>query len=174
MPEPRLNVPGYASSNHSLMHITTLLRTSALALALLGTTALAAPEDFQGKPLPSMNLKYLETAPELQGKPAIVEFWATWCPPCRKSIPHLNEISKKYKEKGLVVVGITDEDKATVEKFRKGMPMEYNVALDDGSLGKKLGITGIPHAFVLDKEGKVAWHGHPMELDDKVLDGVLK
>lgn len=156
------------------MHISSFLRHATLALALLSTAAVAAPEDFQGKPLPSLDVKYLDAAPELKGKPAIVEFWATWCPPCRKSIPHLNEISKKYKDKGLVVVGITDEDKATVEKFRKGTPMEYTVALDEGQLGRKLGINGIPHAFVVDKEGKVVWHGHPLELDDKTLEGVLK
>ncbi|MEK7713866.1 MAG: TlpA disulfide reductase family protein, partial [candidate division NC10 bacterium] len=57
----------------------------------------------------------------------VVEFWATWCGPCRTSIPHLTELQKKYKDKGLVIVGITDEDKTTVSNFveKMGEKMDY-------------------------------------------------
>ena len=157
------------------MNTHSFLRTTGFALFSLAATSLAGPADWVGKPLPSLGLEFVDKAPELKGKPAIVEFWATWCGPCRTSIPHLNELYSKYKEKGLNIVGISDEDRATVEKFRKGTPMAYTVALDKGgTLGQKFGITGIPHAFVVDKTGKIVWEGHPMTLKEATIEEVLK
>jgi len=153
----------------------TLLALAAATLLAGSFTVNAAPADWVGKELPSLGVDYLGTAPEYKGKPVIVEFWATWCPPCRASIPHLNEVNKKFKEKGLVIIGVSDEDKKTVEEFRKTVPMEYNVALDKtGKLGEKFGITGIPHAFVVGKDGKIAWQGHPMELSEEVIQKFVK
>ena len=71
-----------------------------------------AEKSLVGQSLPKLSVQWLGKKPDTEGKPMIVEFWATWCPPCRESIPHLNEIYAKYKEKGLQVVGITDEDRA--------------------------------------------------------------
>jgi thiol-disulfide isomerase/thioredoxin len=146
----------------------------AAALAVVACTSQAAPKDWVGKPLPDLAVEYLDKAPDLKGKPAVVEFWATWCPPCRASIPHLNELNKKYKDKGLVIIGISDEDQKKVTEFRKTLPMDYTVAIDKKDLGQKLGVTGIPHAFVVGKDGKVAWQGHPMELTDAEIEKVLK
>jgi len=103
-----------------------------------------------------------------------VEFWATWCPPCLKSVPHLNEVYNKYKAKGLEIVGITDEDAATVKKFQEKVPMSYAVAIDTPkSLYKQFGITAIPQAYLVDKSGKVVWTGHPLELTDAEIQKVL-
>jgi thiol-disulfide isomerase/thioredoxin len=157
------------------MNTFTSLRLSGLALLSLAASTFAAPADWVGKPLPSLSLSYLDKEPELKGKPAVVEFWATWCPPCRKSIPHLNELQSQYKSQGLNIVGISDEDKKTVENFRKSTPMQYTVALDkDGSLAQKFGLQGIPHAFVVDKSGKIVWEGHPMQLQSSTIEQVLK
>ncbi|MBB5033706.1 TlpA disulfide reductase family protein [Prosthecobacter vanneervenii] len=120
-------------------------------------------------------LKFKEKAPSFAGKPLIVEFWATWCPPCRASIPHLNEVYKKYQSKGLEIIGVTNEDRPTVSKFLKEVPINYHVAFDtSGKFGKPFGIKGIPHAMILDKEGKVVWEGHPMSLPESQLESVLK
>ncbi len=135
----------------------------------------ASPKDWVGKELPKLNVDYIEKNPDLVGKPLIVEFWATWCPPCRASIPHLNEFNKKFKDKGLVVIGITDEDKRDVAKFRKTVPMEYNVAIDKGGkLSAQFGISGIPQAFIVGKDGKIVWEGHPGSLTDAEIEKVLK
>ena len=123
------------------------------------------------------------------GKAYIVEFWATWCPPCRASIPHLNDIHVKYKDKGLVVIGqdCAERDESSVEPFVKQMgdKMTYRVALDDraGSEHGKMvdtwmeaaGIQGIPTAFLVNTNGVIAWIGSPMELADKqdIVDRVL-
>ncbi len=153
-----------------------LLTLAAAAALFAGCSRTdAAPADWVGKELPSLGVDYLGKTPDIKGKPMVVEFWATWCPPCRASIPHLNEVNKEFKDKGLVIIGISDEDKAKVEDFRKGVPMDYNVALDkEGKLAEKFGITGIPHAFVVGKDGKIAWEGHPMTLDKSVIEKVLK
>ena len=110
----------------------------------------------------------------------IVEFWATWCAPCRTTIPHLTELQKKYKDKNLVVVGITsDENLATVRRFveKMGNDMDYIVALDSferttEAYMKAFDQSGIPYAFVIDKSGAIVWHGHPSTVD-KVVDEVI-
>jgi thiol-disulfide isomerase/thioredoxin len=127
-----------------------------------------------GDPLPTLNLNYLGKQPELAGKPVLVEFWATWCPPCRKSIPHLNQIYSKYKSQGLEIVGITDENQATVRKFQEQIPMDYNVAINaPESIYEQFGIQGIPTAFLVNKEGKIVWTGHPLELTEEEIRSVL-
>jgi thiol-disulfide isomerase/thioredoxin len=127
-----------------------------------------------GAPLPTLDLNFLGKQPQLTGKPLLVEFWATWCPPCRKSIPHLNEIYSKYKTRGLEIVGITDEDEATVKKFQKQIPMDYNVAINTPqSIYEQFGIKAIPTAFLVDKDGKIVWTGHPMELSEDEIQTVL-
>jgi thiol-disulfide isomerase/thioredoxin len=128
----------------------------------------------QGQQLPALALSYMGKQPELAGKPLLVEFWATWCPPCRKSIPHLNQIYAKYKSQGLQIVGITDEDETTVKKFQKQIPMDYNVAINTpGSIYEQFGIKAIPTAFLVDKSGKIVWTGHPMELSETQIQSVL-
>jgi cytochrome c biogenesis protein CcmG/thiol:disulfide interchange protein DsbE len=152
-----------------------LLALAAAALFAASLPATAAPADWVGKELPALGVDFLGNAPEFKGKPMIVEFWATWCPPCRASIPHLNEVNKKFKEKGLVIIGVTDEDKGKVVEFQKTLPMDYNVAFDKGGkLGEKFGITGIPHAFIVGKDGKIVWEGHPMRLAEADIEKVLK
>jgi thiol-disulfide isomerase/thioredoxin len=111
----------------------------------------------------------------------VVEFWATWCPPCRTSIPHLSEVAKKYRDKGLVIIGVTNEtDVGKVSDFveKMGDKMDYVVAQDDGRKTSDLYMKafnqrGIPHAFVVDKKGLIVWHGHPMANLDQVVADVL-
>lgn len=106
----------------------------------------------------------------------VVEFWATWCGPCRVTIPHLTELAKKYADKGVVFIGISDESADVVKPFvqKMGEQMQYAVAVDkdgvtDAAYRKAFAAPGIPHAFVIDKEGRIVWHGHPMADLDAVL-----
>ena len=135
----------------------------------------SAGADMVGQKLPEMRLDFLGPKPELAGKPLLLEFWATWCPPCRKSIPHLNEIYAKFKDRGLQVVGVTDEPNALIRKFQKQIPMDYPVATDTGGrLGQKMGIRGIPHAFLVNKEGVIVWQGHPMSMPEAEIEKILE
>lgn len=99
----------------------------------------------------------------------VVEFWATWCGPCRTSIPHLTELQKKYQDK-VRIVGISNEDAATVTPFiaEMGAKMDYHVGIADvATYGSYMeGIDGIPHAFVVDAGGMVVWRGHPSSMDN--------
>lgn len=120
-------------------------------------------------------------------KTYLVEFWATWCGPCRVSIPHLNEIHAKYKDKGLVVIGVDcfERDEKLVAPFVKSMgeKMTYRVALDnktdekDGAMAKfwmqAAEQDGIPTAFLIDNKGIVVSIGHPMELKEKLIEDVI-
>lgn len=110
---------------------------------------------------------------DVKGKKVVViEFWATWCPPCRYSIPHLTELQEKYKDRDVLVVGISSEEAETVKSFveQAGDKMKYHVAVDKdettwSAYMEASGARGIPHAFIVNKEGKVAWQGHPMKAD---------
>jgi len=110
----------------------------------------------------------------------VVEFWATWCQPCRASIPHLSELQAKYKDKGVTVVGVSDETVPKVKPFVEKMAdqMNYVVAVDDArkttaAYMEGFGVTGIPHAFIVDKQGRIAWHGHPMAGLDEALEDIV-
>src|SRR6266850_430779 len=171
----------------SLRRITILLT---LVTAGLSLTAQAATFKV-GDPAPKLQPgKWIQGEPvkEIEkGKAYIVEFWATWCVPCRFAIPHLNEFHKKFKDKGLIVIGqdSMEQDEAGVEPFVKKMgdKMTYRVALDDkrtdpqGAMYKAwmegAAQEGIPHAFLVDKKSIVVWIGHPMELNDKMIEAVL-
>ncbi|MBN2272294.1 MAG: redoxin domain-containing protein [Sedimentisphaerales bacterium] len=114
------------------------------------------------------------------GKVYIVEFWATWCGPCLMSIPHLTDVAHKYKDKNVVVVGISKEEADVASPFvdKQGAKMDYNVAVDPtgnvtAGYMKAFKFNGIPHAFIVDAKGKIAWHGHPMADMEQVLDEVL-
>lgn len=111
----------------------------------------------------------------------VVEFWATWCSPCRESIPHLTALQQRFKNRGLVVVGISNEKAEEVKPFlaRMGTNMNYVVALDDREMTTTnylhaFEIEGLPHAFVIDKEGRVAWQGHPMVGLEEVIEDIVE
>jgi thiol-disulfide isomerase/thioredoxin len=168
-----------------------------LTAALFGATAamtfaLAAEPTLKvGDPAPKLQTgKWVQGEPVKdfeKGKAYIVEFWATWCGPCRASIPHLNETYEKFKDKGLIVIGQNcwERDESEVAPFVKKMgdKMTYRVALDDktsakdGQMAKTwmeaAGRDGIPSAFLVDTKGVIAWIGHPMELKEQVIEDVL-
>ncbi|MCA9135537.1 MAG: TlpA family protein disulfide reductase [Planctomycetales bacterium] len=125
-----------------------------------------------------------------KGNVYVVEFWATWCPPCVASMPHLSELQTKYRNKNVQIISITDEDVETVEnKLDQPHPQAegtfaevtaaYTLTADpDGSSGadymEASNQNGIPTSFIVGKTGLIEWIGHPMELDEPlaaVVDG---
>lgn len=106
----------------------------------------------------------------------VVEFWATWCPPCKKSIPHLNDLHERLADQGVVIIGVTTEAEKVVKPFVEKMNMKYRVAIaprDEINATWMKNVDGIPHAFVVDTNGVVIWAGHPMDDLDEVLEDVL-
>jgi peroxiredoxin len=106
----------------------------------------------------------------------VVEFWATLSTASRANIPKLNELQKKYKDKGVVVVAISDDPPDKIEQFfvTTGAQMDCAVAADDQRKTARnymvaYGQNGIPYSFVVGKDGKVLWHGYPAQGLDQAL-----
>jgi len=158
-----------------------LTRAAAL-LALPGLALTLAAAELGDPAAPLKISEWIKGDPvnlaDAKGKKiVVVEFWATWCPPCRTSIPHLTDLAKKFKDKDVVIVGISDEKPAVVKAFveKMGSKMDYVVAIDDDNATaegymRAYDQNGIPHAFLVDKSGRVVWHGHPMGGLDKALE----
>ena len=135
----------------------------------------AIAEYIQGEPVqihPDEDEEQEDTEEEGERPIHVVEFWATWCPPCVVSIPHLTELQERYEEDNVVIVGVTNEDAEDVQPFveDKGEEMAYTVAIDEeNKTGRAYmeaaGVQGIPWAFVVDREGELVWHGHAMEVE---------
>ena len=111
---------------------------------------------------PAWNLTDLQghalSSAQFRGKVVILDFWATWCPPCRKEIPGLVALWQRYNKAGLVVVGVSmDQTGAdTVADFAKRFRMTYPIALADNSIAQAYGgIDAIPTTFVIDRSGRV-------------------
>lgn len=121
--------------------------------------------------------KWLSEEPRTEGKCVLIEFWATWCPPCRKSISLLNQFHKTLGGE-LVVIGISDEAEDTVRRFAEPRP-EYHVAIDTQHRTKDaLGVFGVPHVIIVEPGGWVVWEGFPYlkghELTEEVVRGILQ
>ncbi len=127
--------------------------------------ALSVDEIIKGKPVEGLQ----------EGTAYVVEFWATWCPPCVASIPHLTKLQKKHKN--IVVMGVAGSERAGKEPLeafvkKQGSKMAYTVAYDsDRSMSaawmSAAGQNGIPCAFVVDTKGMISWIGNP---HDKAFD----
>lgn len=114
----------------------------------------ASAPDFS---LPTPDGKTLKLS-DYKGKAVIIDFWATWCPPCRKGIPDLIALKKKYGSKGLEVIGISlDRDtKKDVPQFIKDKGINYPVVYgDDNVVVNYGGVRAVPTSFVIDKQGKI-------------------
>lgn len=145
----------------------------------------AKPKLGAGDKAPALSIaKWLKGSPVESfeaGKVYVVEFWATWCGPCRVSIPHLTELQKKYAAKNVTIIGVSAEDEEKVVAdfvSKQGDKMDYVVAWDrEGATDKAYmaasGQQGIPTAFIVGKQGTIEWIGHPMEMDE-VLDQVVE
>jgi len=143
-----------------------------------------------GDPAPKLHV-----AKWVQGEPVnefatnhvyVVEFWATWCGPCVGAIPHLNELWQNFKDKGVIIIGqdVWDSDNKVGPFVNKmGAKMTYRVALDDKSAEtngfmadhwlRAAHLDGIPTAFVVNNQGRIAWIGGPMLLNEKLLNNIL-
>ena len=105
----------------------------------------------------------------LEGRVVVVEFWAVWCGPCRRSIPHLNELWEAHKDDGLHIMGLTALDGRQTQQQIDDFVAEnitYPVGvLSDMSTLQNYGVRGIPHAVVVGRDGQVRWRGNPLSAE---------
>ena len=113
--------------------------------------------------------KWLTPEPDRKGKFVLVDFWATWCGPCRKAIPELNSLQKKFADK-LVVIGVSDETEDKVRAMASPK-IEYAVAIDSQKrMYNTLEVKGIPHVILMDPTGIVRWEGYPLLEEDPLTE----
>jgi cytochrome c biogenesis protein CcmG, thiol:disulfide interchange protein DsbE len=123
--------------------ITRLLLSLALACLALTATAADAPDP-------------LDLA-HLRGKVVLVDFWASWCEPCRHSFPWLNAMQAKYAARGLVVIGVNvDRERADADRFLRDVPAEFRIVYDPtGALASHYDLPGMPVSYVIGPKGEV-------------------
>lgn len=121
--------------------------------------------------------QWVSKQPDTEGKFVLIDFWATWCGPCRAYIPTLNNLQEKYADK-IAIIGISDETAEKVQAF-DNPKIKYFEAIDTKGVTKNmLQVKGIPHAILIDPNGIVRWEGFPLldgnELTDKVIKDLLE
>jgi len=141
-----------------MIRTATSLRLTAAALALLSLAPVAA----RARQAPSFNVKTLDGKPlrsaELRNKPVIVDFWATWCGPCRASMPHLSSMQSRYEKRGLTVIGMSVDDGGpqNVRKFANQLGVKFTLAMANDEVLDAYGpIRSIPTTFFINRKGDI-------------------
>jgi peroxiredoxin len=135
-----------------------------LSALLLGTAAsIATAATAVGSPAPDFTLRVLDgpnlRLQEQRGKVVLVNFWATWCGPCRKEMPHLNRIADKYRSSGLVLLGINvDDDARNAADLAAKLGVKFPVLFDtDKKVSKLYDLNSMPSTLVIDRNGRVRY-----------------
>ncbi|WP_075257929.1 TlpA family protein disulfide reductase [Herbaspirillum camelliae] len=136
-----------------------------------------------GDPAPALEIECFLKGKPIQrferGSVYVIEFWATWCAPCKASIPHLSSLQQHYPEVCILGIAVGWKDADIVEVFvrEQGDAISYRIALDRaGNPGERYSRSrlvwceaayqqGVPSAFIVDRDGRIAWMGHPQEID---------
>ena len=121
--------------------------------------------------------KWLSEKPNTEGKFILIDFWATWCRPCRAFISELNSYSEKFSD-NLVIIGISKETEEKVNTMSEPIIKYYKAIDTKGVMYSELEIKGIPHVILIDPDGIVRWEGFPAlsgyELTEKVIADIIK
>ncbi len=95
----------------------------------------------------------------LKGRVVVIDFWASWCPPCRAAIPAMQRLHEHYASRGVVVLGINLRESINPREFMDSMGASYTVLRDDGRVAAQYRVKGIPAFRVIDKEGTIVYSG---------------
>jgi len=107
----------------------------------------------------------------LKGKIVLLNFWATWCPPCRKEMPDMEKLFRTYEKQGLTVIAVSDEDRETVVNFLAKNNYSFPIALDPGrKASNAFAVDGIPKSFIFDREGRLAAQAIDMRTEGQFME----
>jgi thiol-disulfide isomerase/thioredoxin len=160
------------------MHLRSVTRTRAAIVALcLGLAQAAALAIEAGQPAPDVDLPSADlrsgAAParlsDLKGKVVYLDFWASWCGPCKQSFPWMNDMQRKYGARGLQVLAINlDAKRAEADQFLTQNPAAFGVAFDGkAESAKRIGVKGMPTSLLLGPDGKVLYVHQGFRLEER-------
>ncbi|MFT7108433.1 MAG: thiol-disulfide isomerase/thioredoxin [Psychrobacter glaciei] len=137
-----------------------MLRLIVLSLTIIFSQVALSASPGQMAPnfkLPGIKTGNLMSLKSHRGKVVYLDFWASWCGPCRQSLPLLNELRNEFRKKGFEVIAVNlDEDKADAKAFLKQFPVNYPVLLDpNGKVPQKYDVPGMPTSYLIDRSGKI-------------------
>lgn len=158
----------YDNSNRLLV----MKKILCIAIIALSASFASAQNSIVGETLKFADLnveKWISEVPKVKGKFIIVDFWATWCGPCRNSIPHMNKLQQDYKD-NVVAIALSNESADKVKAFKNPVITYYSAVDTKGRLITRAGVRGIPTLMLIAPSGKVLWLGHPQQLSYDVLD----
>jgi cytochrome c biogenesis protein CcmG/thiol:disulfide interchange protein DsbE len=135
------------------------LRPSA-RVAAAPANAVSSPSSMSADLAPALVLQRLRGADpvelaSLRGRTIVVDFWATWCGPCRQVMPALDRMQTDLRGRGLVVLGVSSEPATAIERFLNARPVGYTIARDAGGTARRYGIRSLPTMVIIDRSGKV-------------------
>ncbi|WAJ70030.1 TlpA disulfide reductase family protein [Catenovulum adriaticum] len=109
------------------------------------------------EPAPDFKINDKTSLSDLKGKVVYVDFWASWCAPCRKSFPWLNELQTQYKEKGFTVIAVNvDVEKSMADEFLEQVPANFPIVYDPNSkIAKAYQLVGMPSSYIIGRDGEV-------------------
>lgn len=156
-----------------------LLRSS-LPLIVLACSAFPALADEPPRTAPPFAVRSVEgkalKLSDFKGRPVVIDFWATWCKPCRATMPHLEALQKRYETNGLVIMGLSvdEEAPAAVKKYVQELGVSFRIAMASEKMLDDYGpVRQIPTTFFINRQGEVVRRvvGY---IDEDTLDGYVK
>ena len=164
MTEPEtIETPTVENKNTISTSLSVVVGIVVLVLLALAFSSPASKRPQIGDPAPDFTVTLLGGSDlasiDLQGRVVVINFWASWCAPCRNEAPELQSAWEAYQDKGVTFVGITYQDaKNASQRFVDTFGLTYPNGVDEkGQISRAYGITGIPETFIIDREGNIAW-----------------
>jgi thiol-disulfide isomerase/thioredoxin len=110
-----------------------------------------------------------------KGKVVVLHFWATWCPACRKEIPALNELRRRYSKEELMILAVAmDEDPQSVQRYAKSREIAYSLVVGKSSVGLDFRVSGVPKTLIYNRSGKLTFQGFGYLSQDKLQETVAR
>jgi thiol-disulfide isomerase/thioredoxin len=149
-------------------------------MAALAVALAVAASAHAGQAAPPFSVKGLDGRPirssDFRGRPVVLDFWATWCAPCRASMPHLDAIETRYRDRGLVVIGVSLDDLPAqrVQSFARRLGVDFRLGMATDRILADYGpLRSIPTTFFIDRQGRVIRRvvGY---IDEETMDGYVR